>query len=629
MKKFIAVILTMVLTMSVAYAQDADRELDVVRSLGIIRGNENGDLMLSKGVTRAEFAKMSTMASSFRDNVSGNAYVSLFSDVRSEHWASGYIKVAVDNGWFTGYVDGSFRPNNPIKYEEGITVVLRIMGYDFSKSVGVFPNVQLDKAREIGLLKNLNGARGVALSREQCKTLFYNMMVSKSADGKVLYGESIGLPISGEEVDYLAMIYKDLEGPFVYNGNEKLLGGMKLYKNGSECTSLNKYDVYYYNKGIAKTFAFDKKVVGRVESIEPNTVNPESVSINGVKYELAGYDSKLKFSSLGSIKKGDTAILLKGKDGKVVDVVTSAGIREEYYGLLLENKENKYEADGKTVFRSAVTIMCADGVKRDFLVDYSSLDSGKFVKVKISDKEMSMSSMGERALSGKLTSKGIDGHGLAEVVSVADAYKDKMEALSIDDVLGVDLDKKDVLFYETDSHGNITNLILNDFTGDLKNYGFLYGIDYSNHDELDDSKFIDSNNNGKMDDDEQYETYKVDDYIYKYYINGTAETLSGSSANYSIGGIEVYQPFSKSKYLFRELKSVKAYKVKKDEMMMDTKDGDIKIAPNVQVYVRRHSDYQLASLDGINAGDYKLTAYYNKAGIGKRIRVIVAENKED
>ncbi|MDI4649394.1 S-layer homology domain-containing protein [Cohnella hashimotonis] len=50
-----------------------------------------------------------------------------YSDVREGHWASGYIRIASDNGIFTGYTDGSFHPDSPVTREELAAVMVRYL----------------------------------------------------------------------------------------------------------------------------------------------------------------------------------------------------------------------------------------------------------------------------------------------------------------------------------------------------------------------------------------------------------------------------------------------------------------------------------------------------------------------
>ena len=53
--------------------------------------------------------KMLVSASTYKDKVSGASNSSPFKDVPYTHWAAGYIKTAVEQGWLTGYLDGSYK----------------------------------------------------------------------------------------------------------------------------------------------------------------------------------------------------------------------------------------------------------------------------------------------------------------------------------------------------------------------------------------------------------------------------------------------------------------------------------------------------------------------------------------
>ena len=157
-----ALALVLSLAVPAALAADEDTMLETVRVLGILSGDENGNLNLSASVTRAEFVKMMTAASTYKDSV-GSSTASLFTDVKRGHWATGYIKLAVEQGWVTGYVDGSFRPDSTITLEEACTALLRLLGYDSGSLAGSFPDAQLSKSRSIGLLDDLSAVQGQPL----------------------------------------------------------------------------------------------------------------------------------------------------------------------------------------------------------------------------------------------------------------------------------------------------------------------------------------------------------------------------------------------------------------------------------------------------------------------------------
>ena len=63
-----------------ALAADSETMQQTVRALGILTGDENGELNLQNPVTRAEFSKMMTAAAGLGDSISGQANMSVFKD---------------------------------------------------------------------------------------------------------------------------------------------------------------------------------------------------------------------------------------------------------------------------------------------------------------------------------------------------------------------------------------------------------------------------------------------------------------------------------------------------------------------------------------------------------------------
>ncbi len=123
----------------------------VIRSTEIMVGDPNGDMNLDKTVTRAEYAKMLVAASTYQDKVAGTSNSSPFTDVPYTHWAAGYIKTAVQQGWLTGYLDGSFRPDKTVTLEEAATGVLKLLGYTTEDFSGSYPYGQLALYESLGL----------------------------------------------------------------------------------------------------------------------------------------------------------------------------------------------------------------------------------------------------------------------------------------------------------------------------------------------------------------------------------------------------------------------------------------------------------------------------------------------
>jgi len=94
----------------------------------IVEGYEDGTFRPHNNITRAEFA---TIASRFFELEDGAD--NTFSDVADNHWAKEYIDSAVIKGWLIGYEDGTFRPDQPIKRSEAVTIINRMLNREADK----------------------------------------------------------------------------------------------------------------------------------------------------------------------------------------------------------------------------------------------------------------------------------------------------------------------------------------------------------------------------------------------------------------------------------------------------------------------------------------------------------------
>ena len=126
-----------------AAATNAATVQQTVSALGIMAGDENGNMNLTQGVTRAQLAKMMIAASTYKDTISQTASSSPFKDVSYKYWGASYIKTAVTAGWIMGYTDGTYRPDDGVKLEEAVSSILKMLGYTTSDFAGAFPDAQL------------------------------------------------------------------------------------------------------------------------------------------------------------------------------------------------------------------------------------------------------------------------------------------------------------------------------------------------------------------------------------------------------------------------------------------------------------------------------------------------------
>ena len=183
----LAVVLVLGLAPAALAAAPAEEEAaQVLAALDIMVGDESGNLNLGATVTRAEFTKLAVAASTSRDAVGDTVSVKPYPDVPQSHWAAPYIKAAVDLGLVQGDLHGNFNPGRSITLAEGVTIVLRLLGYQDSDFTGVWPSGQMAQYRALKLNEGVTAGQDSAMTRRDALYLFYNLMITKNKEGSYL-----------------------------------------------------------------------------------------------------------------------------------------------------------------------------------------------------------------------------------------------------------------------------------------------------------------------------------------------------------------------------------------------------------------------------------------------------------
>ena len=591
-------------------AQSTDTALETVKVLGIMVGDENGNMNLSSPVTRAEFVKMMTAASAYQDTVGSGYGSSLFKDVKSSHWAGEYIRLGVEQGWFNGYVDGTFRPDSSITLEEGCTALLRLLGYDSGSLAGSFPTAQLSKSSAIGLLDDLAAVQGQVLTRQDCVTLFYNLLTTQTSSGSV-YGATLGYTITNGEVDYSALVAAGTKGPYVASSGSLELpfctDNVAVYRNGSasDLSAVKQYDVYYYNANLRTVWLYSSRVTGTLTAVSPNRAAPSSVTVAGVSYDI-GTSAAYKLSSQGGFADGDTVTLLLGMNGEVVDLITAQASDSVYYGVVVSSEKTASSSSTSLSDTTSVQIVtqvaCSDGTVRTFYHSGSQLTAGRLVSAGVSRSGTVVKYLSTKSLSGTVSSDGAHfaGYPFATGVEILDTDSSGGYARIYPSRLaGVKLPSEHVRYYTLDSSGCIDRLILDEATGDTLDYVYLTSANSTS------------------------EGMSVSG-TYQYLRSGTAGTISGSTA-YSVstgGAVLLYDDGSLK--TIRQLQKVALTQLS-DRYAMAGNQKYL-LDENVQVLLQGSSGCYATTLSAINAEDYSLRGWYDELGCpgGGRIRILVA-----
>ena len=102
---------------------------------GIVSGFGDGTFRPNAAITRAEFAAIAA-----RFDNDGDKTAAKFSDIAT-HWAKDEISIAYNNGWITGYPDGTFGPQRDITRAETMTLVNRVLNRQPETEEDLLPNM--------------------------------------------------------------------------------------------------------------------------------------------------------------------------------------------------------------------------------------------------------------------------------------------------------------------------------------------------------------------------------------------------------------------------------------------------------------------------------------------------------
>lgn len=94
---------------------------------GYVCGYQDGTFRADRTITRAEYVKIVNNFFGYKQNTEN---VAKFSDVSSDDWFAPYVNEAVARGYITGFEDGTFKPQDPIRRQEATVILARILGID-------------------------------------------------------------------------------------------------------------------------------------------------------------------------------------------------------------------------------------------------------------------------------------------------------------------------------------------------------------------------------------------------------------------------------------------------------------------------------------------------------------------
>lgn len=619
-----ALILALALApMALAAPAGESEAAQALAALDIMVGDENGELALDRTVTRAEFTKLAIAASTSRDTVGDTAAVKPYPDVPREHWAAPYIKAAVDLGLVQGDLFGNFNPDREITLAEGVTIVLRLLGYADSDFSGVWPAGQMAQYRALDLDEGVSCTQNQSMTRRDAMYLFYNLLLTKNKGGVYYLNvlePTLNLVNAAGELDRVALINSAMEGPVVAAAGWRAelpfaADTATCYRNGKLTTldGILDQDVVYWSKSMRTVWAYSDKVTGTLEAVSPSASAPTSVTVAGRTYAIETTSAAYELSDLGSCQVGDQVTLLLGRNGGVAALGQVGSDSTLLYGVVTKVEELPYDdgSSGSYIART-VTVAATDGGSYRYQCSDKNLEEGDLVRVMTGASDVEVKRLSAARLTGKLNAAAakLGSYTLAEDVEIIDTYECCTPVRIYPDRLaGVEFSGDMVRYYALNADGEISHLILNDVTGDLHQYGVITDVQEINV-TLPTGGFQLSS-------------------AYTYDLGGQELVFGSSTAVYNLqtGPCQIKMDGDASVERLYNLTQVKLDGASQPgNYALGTDGRKYALSEHLVVYVYENGTYRLSNLDRALEGEYTLTGWYDKSeSSGGRIRVIVAK----
>ena len=208
MKKLLAMVLALVMTLSLAVSASAfkdDKDINdtyaeaaaVLDGMGVFEGVD-GNFLPKENITRAQVAAIiyrvtTTDTAGYGKDKSGlYASYNKFSDMTGAGWAAGYIGYCANAELVKGYPDGTFKPSGKITGYEVLAMILRAVGYDKNGEFsGADWALNVAKyAEQLGILKNV--AKTTNLGAPATRELVAEMLFQAIQKDQVTYTPAFG-----------------------------------------------------------------------------------------------------------------------------------------------------------------------------------------------------------------------------------------------------------------------------------------------------------------------------------------------------------------------------------------------------------------------------------------------------
>ena len=286
MKKLLAMVLALVMTLSLAVSANAAfkdvkdinetyaESAEVLANLGVFKGYEDGSFNPKGDITRAEVAAIvyRIYTGDVKDVQAKNYETyNKFADMAGAGWAKGYIGYCANAAFIKGYPDGNFKPAGKVTGYEALTMILRAVGYDknneFTGADWALNVAQI--AQKNGILDNV---KGVDLNAPATREVVAELLFQSINVPMVSYTAAFGYQNVGLSTDENK----------VFTANKTL--GSEVFGLAKVSGEISK--VSYIDKTTQFTYTEDKKE--KTEEVTGVDAGFENIGYEGYVWTVPG-----------------------------------------------------------------------------------------------------------------------------------------------------------------------------------------------------------------------------------------------------------------------------------------------------------------------------------------------------
>ncbi|MBQ8525990.1 MAG: S-layer homology domain-containing protein [Clostridia bacterium] len=216
LKKVLALVVVFAMMMTtVAFASypDVDTTADyagaveLLSALEVLKGDDQGNFNPDNTITRAEFAAVVCRALGLENSANSAKGATIFTDVAADHWATGYINLASQQGIINGKGNGIFDPEGNVTFAEAVKMLVVAIGYEpMAAQRGGYPTGYLTVANSTKMTAGVSASgTDAAALRSTVAMLTANAMEIPVMD-QTGYGTEITYEVLDNYDDYTTLL---------------------------------------------------------------------------------------------------------------------------------------------------------------------------------------------------------------------------------------------------------------------------------------------------------------------------------------------------------------------------------------------------------------------------------------